>query len=81
MSAPSRTAFALAALRRPLLVPEAIAAAWSARPRTGPGRWVPVPESGYWSWRLHTAYGATDPDPHDVPAVLAWRRRMRRMRR
>lgn len=51
-----------------------------------PGWWrhwppVPLPDAGYWRFRLTTAYGGGHPDavpsPHDVRAYLRWCRRAR----
>ncbi len=78
MSSPSFRPFIGSALRHPSVLVEAVAAGWSARPRSGWRAWLPVPDRSYWAWRLHTAYGDAEPDPDDTVDVLRWRRRMRR---
>lgn len=78
MSSPSFGPHIAAVLTHPGLLVEAVAAGWTARPRSGWRSWLPLPDAAYWEWRLHTAYGDAEPDPDDDVAVLAWRRRMRR---
>jgi hypothetical protein len=80
-------ATALAALaRRPSLWPVALVTARRLVPR---GWWrrvpfLPVPDAGYWEFRMHTAFGAETegrPHPSDVVEFLEWCKRTRAWRR
>lgn len=66
-----------AVARRPVLLWEALRAAWSMRRRG----WI-TPASEYIAWRTHTAYGAGANRwrSQDVVHYLYWRREMRRAR-
>lgn len=66
----------LALGRRPVLLWEAIRAAFAVRAHRGL-----IPSSEYLGWRVHTAYGdAMSPIPsEDLAAFLRWRRMMRRV--
>ena len=70
------------AVRRPLLIPALIGAAWAFRRRDWYRRppFLPLPSASFLRWRLETAYG----DPHALPPIeelerfLRWAARMRR---
>jgi hypothetical protein len=68
-------------LRRPVLLPALLGAAWRFRRRgwyrTSP--FLPLPPSDYLAWRLHTAYGNEDalPPARDLGRYLRWSGRMR----
>jgi len=69
------------ALRRPVLIPAMLGAAWRFRAR----RWyrtppfLPLPPSEYLAWRLHTAYGDDEavPESQELIRFLRWARAMR----
>lgn len=70
-------------LRRPALWPIALATAgrmtkskWWRRPP-----FLPVPDAGWWRFRVLTAYGRGDarPEGEDVVSYLKWCRRVRRL--
>lgn len=75
-----------AVLRHPASVPSAVRSAIAMAPR---GWWrrppyLPVPDGAYWRFRLETSSGGdgtVEPSPQEVAEVIAWTRRMRRMRR
>lgn len=74
-----------ALIRRPRLWIEAIRT-WLA---FTPSRWwaipphLPVPRRSYWKWRMTTAYGSPDAEPHpeEVIEFLQWRKDSRGQRR
>lgn len=67
---------ALAVLKVPAIWAEALRAMASMRSLRAP--LVPVPDSAYLAWRMHTAYGDGPIEPADIVPFLRWRRRMRR---
>ena len=77
--------FLLIALRRPLLWPALLSAAWAFRPKGWYRKppFLPLPSKAYMRWRLETAYG----DPETVPPAdetvrfITWSADMRRRMR
>lgn len=71
-----------AAVRRPGMIPDLLAAAWAFRRRGWYRRppFLPLPSAAYLRWRMDTAYG----DPEAVPSAdelrrfLRWTRTMRK---
>jgi hypothetical protein len=74
-----------ALLRHPTKLPRALGAAMSLAPR---GWWrrppfLPVPDPGYWRFRMETANGGdgdVPPSPEEVLEVVDWFHRMRNQR-
>ena len=65
----------LVLMRRPILLWEAVRAAFGLRSHRGIR-----PSSDYLNWRVHTAYGTDmSPSAEDVIKYLEWRRLMRRV--
>lgn len=70
----------LRALINPRVALDLLSMAWAFRRR---GWWqgppfLPVPDSTYLAWRLHTAYGDDHPVPpiEDILRFARWRRRL-----
>ena len=74
--------FLLLALRRPLLWPALLSAAWAFRPRNWYRRppFLPLPSKAYMRWRLQTAYGEPDavPPADEIARFVTWSAEMRR---
>lgn len=69
------------ALRRPLMIPHLLRAAWAFRALDWYRRlpFLPLPPASYMRWRLETAYGDPQARPSDdeVSRYLIWGTRAR----
>jgi hypothetical protein len=77
----SGRALAVAFAARPWLWPAALAALRRLAPEGWWRRWppVPIPDAGYWRFRMETVYGGTGekvPDRRDIVAFVEWCRSM-----
>jgi hypothetical protein len=68
------------AVRRPLLLPVMVAAAWRFRRRAWwrHAPFLPLPSRQYMAWRLDTAFGASGslPEREQLERYLRWTRDM-----
>ena len=80
MASPAWTV-ARAALARPGMIPDLLAAAWAFRRRGWYRRapFLPLPSPSYLRWRMETAYGDADavPSPDELRRFLRWSRQAR----